>query len=218
MIVSLKENTDGEQRGLWHTRGLLVLSQANASQKKTTAGNQRSIRILQLGNLAFILLHAISNHLLGRKHFSVTALLLTLPGLICSILLARWGKPTFSDKGQVLSSGEDLSGEGGLIEHMWDIVYITWICLTMTGFFGGILWWMFIIVGGVFRKSDADTLKVPSFAIFKVASFVIPYLMPAAGRMRDAMSSQPNTGEPAESNRQQKLRQRQQKGQPTKRR
>ncbi|TIA93335.1 hypothetical protein E3P99_00229 [Wallemia hederae] len=146
-----------------------------------------------------VLLHAISNHFLGRKHFSVTALVLTTPGLVCSILLARWGKPVFSDKGQIISSGEDLSGEGGLIEHMWDIVYITWICLAMTGFFGGLLWWMLIIV--------------PAFALFKVASFVIPYLLPAAGRMRDAMSSQPSDGaDSGESKRQQKLRQRQSKG------
>ncbi|TIA75298.1 hypothetical protein E3P91_00518, partial [Wallemia ichthyophaga] len=176
---------------------------ANASQKKITAGNQKSIRILQLANAAFILLHVISNHFLGRRHFSFTALALTLPGLVCSLVLARWGKPVFSENGQVVSSGEDLSGEGGLIEHMWDIVYVTWMCLTMTGFFGGIMWWMFIIV--------------PGFAIFKAASFAMPFLMPAAGRMRDAISSQPNTAEPGESKRQQKLKQRQQKGQPGKR-
>lgn len=158
---------------------------------------------MQFGNLGFILLHAISNYLLGRKYFSITALILTLPGLICSILLNKWGKPVFSDNGQILSSGEDLSAEGGLIEHIWDVVYINWICLAMTGFFGPILWWMFIIV--------------PAFATFKVASFALPWIMPAAGKMRDAMSSQ-STEEPVESKRQQKLRQRQQKGQPTKRR
>ena len=125
---------------------MLRYKQANASQKKTTAGNQKSIRILQFGNLGFILLHAISNYLLGRKYFSITALILTIPGAICSFLLNKWGKPVFSDNGQILSSGEDLSAEGGLIEHIWDVVYINWICLAMTGFFGPILWWMFIIV------------------------------------------------------------------------
>ena len=58
-----------------------------------------------------------------------------------------------------------------------------------------------------------NAAQVPAFALFKVASFVIPYVLPAAGRMRDAMSSQPSDStDGGESKRQQKLRQRQSKG------
>lgn len=99
-----------------------LICKANSNQKKVAVNNKKSIKILQFGNLIAVLVHVLSNYILKRdKYFSTTSLVLTTPGIICSILLTRWGSSTYSNNGQLVSSGEDINTEGGLIEHIWDI-------------------------------------------------------------------------------------------------
>lgn len=81
-----------------------------------------------------------------------------------SFILAGWlqlqleyvGRPTFDDKGGVITSGSDL-GQAGLTEYMFDVLYLTWGIQLLVAFFTTYAWWLYLLVSSLFIQANLDS-------------------------------------------------------------
>jgi len=153
--------------------------------------------------LIFTTLSLLFRVLLRRQSlssiFSILIYTLTFaPTLFLYSFLVRAGTPRRDASGALISPGDDLN-QAGLTEWSWDIIYVTWACQAGSGLLGDWVWWIY--------------LSIPLYAGYKLwSSFISPMLL---GRSSGAGAVQPE-GAAAESSskRQEKLRKRQEKGDP----
>jgi hypothetical protein len=103
---------------------------ANASAKKTAAGNERVISNLRQGLLIVITLSILIRALFRTKSLSPARLSFWMQILshILSTVIARYlskiGKPKWSTTtGELVSPGEDLN-QPGIIEWCFDVIYV----------------------------------------------------------------------------------------------
>ena len=90
---------------------------------------------------AFLLLRFTLRTSLSLKRYA----LLSAPGVVIELYLERLGRPTYNPDGSLRRAGDDLDAQG-LTEFMWDVLYWTWINLTLVIIFGNLAWWLYLVV------------------------------------------------------------------------
>ncbi|KAJ8518368.1 hypothetical protein ONZ45_g4557 [Pleurotus djamor] len=176
---------------------------ANASAKRIANQNEATIKTLRLGMILPTVLSLLFRLLFRRSSLppSKTSLALYIvtfvPAFFLSNYLVRIGSPRRDPTtGTLISYGEDL-GQQGITEWCLDIIYITWACQVGSGAFGEWVWWIYLII--------------PIYAVYKLwTSMISPMLL---GRGSGAPDDQSSTAE-STSKRQEKLRKRQERGDP----
>ena len=102
---------------------------ANASAKKTAAGNERAISNLRQGLLIATTLSTLIRIIFRTKSLSPAQLsfwahtLSHIPSTLIARYLARIGEPKRTDTGELISPGEDLN-QPGVIEWCFDVIYV----------------------------------------------------------------------------------------------
>ncbi|KAF8204925.1 hypothetical protein BJ912DRAFT_14804 [Pholiota molesta] len=121
-----------------------------------------------------------------------------LAAFFISSYLVKIGTPRRDPTtGTLISYGEDLN-QPGVIEWCFDLLYITWTCQVGSGAFGEWFWWLYMII--------------PVYAVLKLWTSVISPMF--FGRGSSESSESIPEKESASSKRQEKLRKRQEKGDP----
>ncbi|KAI9887131.1 MAG: hypothetical protein M1823_001038 [Watsoniomyces obsoletus] len=117
---------------------------ANRAAKKLAEQNARKLLIL---HAITIFCHGLfwglrrGTMLNGRS--MALYLFLTLPAIVIQSWLEVIGRPRYAN-GRVRRTGDDL-GEKGLTEACCDVVYWTWVCLILAGFFGDWAWSFWVV-------------------------------------------------------------------------
>ncbi|KAI5117501.1 hypothetical protein M0805_009670 [Coniferiporia weirii] len=173
---------------------------ANAAAKKTAAQNEKSLQYLQRGmavsNALSVLLRWWRHRGIFSLHFGIAYFFLVVSYIIEGLaysFLVNAGKPTKDASGNVKPASVDLANPGYFCEWVFDILYITWACQLGSALFGEYVWWLYI--------------TVPGYVLYKVGPMLYGFLKPSAPSGEEA---------PAEptSKRQQKLKARQERGDP----
>jgi len=110
--------------------------------------NAQALNQLHLINLT---IHAffIFYRLLIHRHTATLSVytkyvLLSIPSLAIELYLEKISRPVYSANGDALrKAGEDLDGKG-LMEYMWDVIYVTWGCLILVAALGEWAWWIWV--------------------------------------------------------------------------
>ncbi|KAH9482599.1 Transmembrane protein 208-like protein [Psilocybe cubensis] len=177
---------------------------ANASGKRIANQNESTVKTLRLGMILPTLLSLVLRFLFRKSSLppskgSLAIYIVTFfPAFFLSNYLIKQGSPRRDPTtGTLISSGEDLS-QPGVTEWCFDILYITWACQIGSGAFGEWFWWLYMII--------------PLYAVFKLWTSVISPLVLGKGSGGPAEST--TEKEPVGSKRQEKLRKRQEKGDP----
>ncbi|GAA5863205.1 hypothetical protein JCM3774_000810 [Rhodotorula dairenensis] len=173
---------------------------AGASNKRIAAANAATLKQLRLGMAVsggVYLLHLLVFSS-GRSYrrlflFAVTE----------AIAVGLWNQLQ-----AMARRGEELNGSKGLVSYIFDTLYITWFIHVATALISAKFWYLYWII--------------PLYALYRLASFALPYLSPslAAALRGDASAQAPaglaGQGGPAQptSKRQEKLRKRMEKGDP----
>ncbi|KIJ56527.1 hypothetical protein M422DRAFT_22690 [Sphaerobolus stellatus SS14] len=175
---------------------------ANASAKRIASQNERVIRNLQIGMLVVNLLSLILRFFIRKQSFSsfssiILYALPIAPTIAVYRFLVNAGTPRRDSSGSLISPGDDLN-QPGLLDWSWDVLYITWACQLGSGLLGSWIWYFYFII--------------PLYAGYKAwTSFISPILL---GRT-SGRNTEPDTSEvETTSKRQDKLRKRQEKGDP----
>jgi hypothetical protein len=118
---------------------------AQKAKKDRARSNTVALNNLHTGaaiaNAAFIVFY-----LLFKSRSLFLYILLSIPALICEIVLERAGRPTYDPATKALrAGGEDMSSPG-LTEYMFDIVWVTWACLAAVIVFGNKGWLLWLTV------------------------------------------------------------------------
>ncbi|KAF9057295.1 hypothetical protein BJ165DRAFT_1419610 [Panaeolus papilionaceus] len=176
---------------------------ANASAKRIASQNEVLVKVLKLGMLLPTIISILLCLLFRRGSWPPSILLLVFyiiasaPAALLSLYLINIGTPKREPTTNTLIFyGEDLS-QPGVTEWCFDIIYITYACQIGSGAFGEWFWWFYMII--------------PVYAVFKIwTSFISPMVLGRGG----PSEPEENAKEPASSKRQEKLRKRQEKGDP----
>ncbi|KIM45843.1 hypothetical protein M413DRAFT_440895 [Hebeloma cylindrosporum] len=178
---------------------------ANASGKRIANQNESTVKSLKLGMIFPTIISLVLRLLFRRSSLppsktSVAIYIVTFfPAFFLSNYLIKIGNPRRDPTtGTLISYGEDLS-QPGVTEWCFDILYITWACQIGSGAFGEWFWWLYMII--------------PLYAVFKLWTSVISPMVLGRGSPAPADDSTPEKGA-ATSKRQEKLRKRQEKGDP----
>ncbi|RPD52848.1 putative opsin, partial [Lentinus tigrinus ALCF2SS1-7] len=181
---------------------------ANASAKRTAQHNAETIKNLRMGMLASLALSLLLRVLFRRDALRPTTFAFWLyafslvPSVFLSRYLERIGSPRRDPTtGALISAGEDLA-RPGIIEWCFDVVYISWACQVGSGAFGQWVWWLYLVI--------------PLYAVFKLWSSILSPML-GFGRGGSGAQAEADAGaEPKEtvSKRQEKLRKRQERGDP----
>ncbi|KAL1895542.1 hypothetical protein Cpir12675_003180 [Ceratocystis pirilliformis] len=99
---------------------------------------------------------------------------LSIPAFICQIVMEKTGRPTYDPATRALRSpGSDLSSSG-LMDSMFDTIWVTWGCLVLVLIFGNGAWVVWSLV--------------PAFALYKA------YGLLSAGRALMGMGNPQSMG------------------------
>ncbi|KAL0949546.1 hypothetical protein HGRIS_009595 [Hohenbuehelia grisea] len=176
---------------------------AKGSVKRIASANESAIKTLRLGTFVPTLVSLVLRVLFRRSSLPPSKGALALyvltffPAFFLSNYLVKIGSPRRDPTtGTLISYGEDLN-QPGVTEWCFDILYITWACQVGSGAFGEWFWWLYMII--------------PLYAVYKLWSSVISPMF--FGRS-DAGSQPDAPVEPSLSKRQEKLRKREERGDP----
>lgn len=190
-----------------HQRGLLTLLQAmaNASAKRIANQNESTVKTLKLGMFLPTIISLVLRALFRRSSLppskgSLAIYIVTFfPAFFLSNYLVKIGTtrrdPT---TGTLISYGEDLH-QPGVTEWCFDILYVTWACQIGSGVFGEWFWWLYMVI--------------PLYAVFKLWTSVISPMILGRGDDSSLTENAPEK-ESSGSKRQEKLRKRQERGDP----
>ena len=106
--------------------------------------NQTLYITLAVHGLWWLLRALIFRASLSRKSLLVYVLL-SAPQLLIELYFERLSRPTLTADGGVQRAGEDLDAKG-LTEYMWDVVYWTYGCITMSAILGDYAWWLWAVI------------------------------------------------------------------------
>ncbi|KAG6918901.1 hypothetical protein DXG01_010556 [Tephrocybe rancida] len=178
---------------------------ANASAKRIATRNESAVKTLRLGMLVPTIISILFRLLFRRDSLppskgSLAIYIATFfPAFFLSNYLIKIGTtrrdPT---TGTLISYGEDLN-QAGVTEWCFDILYVTWACQIGSGAFGEWFWWLYMVI--------------PVYAVFKLwVSVISPMFL---GRSSSQAPEETATSEKeATSKRQEKLRKRNERGDP----
>ncbi|KAF3166015.1 hypothetical protein TWF788_000629 [Orbilia oligospora] len=117
---------------------------AQKAAKATARRNESSLNNLHLISLAFnlffILYRFIYHYSSVTKASIYCYIIFNTPALGIQLYLESIGRPKDARK-----AGDDL-GSSGMMEMMWDVIYVTWACLTLVAVFGESLWWLWAVI------------------------------------------------------------------------
>ncbi|KAJ8086385.1 hypothetical protein PM082_005208 [Marasmius tenuissimus] len=177
---------------------------ANASAKRIASQNEATVKNLKLGMMIPTIISIVLRLLFRRdslppsKSSLVLYIATFLPALYLSNYLIKIGStrrdPT---TGTLISYGEDLS-QPGVTEWCFDVLYVTWACQVGSGAFGEWFWWLYMVI--------------PLYAVFKLWTSVISPMF--FSRSPGSQGADTDNAEPATSKRQEKLRKRNERGDP----
>ena len=125
---------------------------AQKAKKDRAKANISTLNTLHIGTLTFNLLFLLFTLLLRRRSYLLYAFL-SLPSFIAQFILERTGRPKFDLSTKALkSAGEDLAAPG-LTEYMFDVIWVTWLCLVLVMLVGNWGWlvWSAIPAYGVWK-------------------------------------------------------------------
>ncbi|KAK6501719.1 hypothetical protein TWF481_009547 [Arthrobotrys musiformis] len=131
---------------------------AQKAAKATARKNESSLTTLHilslLFNLFFILYRFIYHSSSVTKVAIYSYVILNAPALGIQFYLESIGRPRDSRK----KASDDL-GAGGMMEMLWDVIYVTWACLVLVAAFGERLWWLWAVIPvyGVYAAYSAAT-------------------------------------------------------------
>ncbi|KAG0661422.1 hypothetical protein C6P46_004019 [Rhodotorula mucilaginosa] len=177
------------------------LNMAGASTKRIAAANAQTLKQLRLGMAVsggVYLLHLLIFSS-GRSYrrlflFAVTE----------AIAVGLWNQLQ-----AMAQRGEELNGSKGLVSYMFDVLYVTWFVHVATALVSAKFWYLYWII--------------PLYALYRLASFALPYISPSlAAALRGSngadaagggFAGQDGSNQPT-SKRQEKLRKRMERGDP----
>ena len=125
---------------------------AQKAKKDRAKANITSLNNLHIGTLSLNVLFILFNLIIKRRSLLAYAIL-SIPCFIAEYILETTGRPKFDPTTKALkSSGEDLAAPG-LTEYMFDIIWITWLCLIAVIAFGNWGWiiWAVVPVYGAYK-------------------------------------------------------------------
>ncbi|KAH6915396.1 hypothetical protein BKA70DRAFT_1258842 [Coprinopsis sp. MPI-PUGE-AT-0042] len=180
---------------------------ANASAKRIANQNETAVKQLRLGLFIPTLLSLLLRLLFRRSSIPpskgpiIIHVVTYFPAFFLSNYLIKIGSTRRdSATGALISYGEDLN-QSGVTEWCFDILYITYACQVGSGAFGEWFWWLYTII--------------PLYAVFKLWSSVISPMVLGRGSSSDASTTDEAADKAgATSKRQEKLRKRQERGDP----
>lgn len=76
-------------------------------------------------------------------------ILLSLPAALIEAYLEKISRPKYAAgsgsgaDGSLRRAGEDLDAKG-LMEYLWDVIYVTWACLLGVALLGEWVWWLWV--------------------------------------------------------------------------
>ncbi|KAF8974615.1 hypothetical protein BDZ97DRAFT_1751368 [Flammula alnicola] len=177
---------------------------ANATGKRIANQNESAVKTLRLGMILPTILSLVLRFLFRRSSLPPSKgplaiyIVTFFPAFILSNHLVKIGTPRRDPTtGTLISYGEDLS-QPGVTEWCFDILYITWACQIGSGALGEWFWWLYMVI--------------PLYAVFKLWTSVISPMFLGGGS--SSLSESTPDKEPSASKRQEKLRKRQEKGDP----
>ncbi|KAK6543952.1 hypothetical protein TWF694_000670 [Orbilia ellipsospora] len=117
---------------------------AQKAQKATARKNEAALNNLHLiaigMNLFFIVFRFFIKSASVTKTSIYSYIILNAPALGIQFYLESIGRPRESRK-----SNDDLNS-GGMMEMLWDVIYVTWICMVLVAFFGEWLWFLWAVI------------------------------------------------------------------------
>lgn len=125
---------------------------AQKAKKDRAKANISTLNTLHIGTLSLNVLFILFNLLFRRRSLLVYTIL-SLPSFVAQYILETSGRPKFDPTTKALkSAGEDLAAPG-LTEYMFDIIWVTWLCLVMVMVVGNWAWliWATIPVYGLWK-------------------------------------------------------------------
>ena len=125
---------------------------AQKAKKDRAKANISTLNTLHIGTLSLNVLFILFNLLFRRRSLLVYTIL-SLPSFVAQYILETSGRPKFDPTTKALkSAGEDLAAPG-LTEYMFDIIWVTWLCLVMVMVVGNWAWliWAAIPVYGLWK-------------------------------------------------------------------
>ncbi|KAK6341173.1 hypothetical protein TWF696_008259 [Orbilia brochopaga] len=117
---------------------------AQKAAKATARKNTSVLTNLHLISLAVNLFFLVWRFVLTSRAITKSTIwlyvLLNAPAIGIELYLESIGRPRDARK-----AGEDLNA-GGLMEMLWDVIYVTWACLVLVAFFGEWIWWLWAVI------------------------------------------------------------------------
>ncbi|EPS40300.1 hypothetical protein H072_5895 [Dactylellina haptotyla CBS 200.50] len=117
---------------------------AQKAAKATARKNESSLNTLHLLaigiNIFFIIFRFFIRHGSVSKRAIYLYSIMNLPALGIELYLESIGRPRDARK-----NGEDLNS-GGMMEMLWDVIYVTWFCMGLVAFFGEWCWWLWLVI------------------------------------------------------------------------
>ncbi|KAF3906413.1 hypothetical protein ABW20_dc0105149 [Dactylellina cionopaga] len=111
---------------------------AQKAAKATAKKNESSLNNLHLIAVAINVFFIVFRFFIRSSTVSKTSIysyiIFNAPALGIELYLESIGRPRDPRK-----AGDDL-GAGGMMEMLWDVVYVTWFCMTLVAFFGEWCW------------------------------------------------------------------------------
>ncbi|KAH8925252.1 DUF788-domain-containing protein [Atractiella rhizophila] len=160
---------------------------AGQANKRISASNAQTLKMLRLGFIASNLLHLLQY--VFRK-FSTRYLGFYIVTEILALLL--WQQ---LEKMGAPNSGVDINTHTGFISYFFDVIYVTWFVHSTTPLWRG-FWWIY--------------LAIPAYAFYRIASLLFPFVSNFIPSLRSSEAGG-DEGEWSTSRRQQKLQKRAEK-------
>lgn len=87
-------------------------------------------------------------------------ILFSLPAALIEVYLEKISRPKYATggDGNLRRAGEDLDAQG-LMEYLWDVIYVTWVCLLGVALLGEWVWWLWVSISNFIQLRCAS----PSF-------------------------------------------------------
>lgn len=120
-------------------KALKTLAASNTSRLNTT------LLLTAVTHLIFILLRPLYYHSTFSRRSLITYLLLSAPQLLIQFQFERLSRPTYSESGAPVRSGEDLDAPG-LTEYLWDVTYWTYLCVILAAVLGDWAWCLYLVI------------------------------------------------------------------------
>ncbi|KAK6358448.1 hypothetical protein TWF730_007781 [Orbilia blumenaviensis] len=117
---------------------------AQKAAKATARKNESALNLLHIlsgiFNALFILYRFIYHSSSVTKASIYSYVILNAPALGIQFYLERIGRAKDTRR-----ASDDLNA-GGMMEMLWDVIYVTWACLGLVAFFGERCWWLWAVI------------------------------------------------------------------------